>query len=323
MDVFFYEAFKEEDKALKSYLKPPLSAGFTWKTVQEYGAPDPPAPVISVRTQSVIPVSWAGKLSGILSRSTGYDHIEKFLKQCKKDIPCGYLPLYCNRAVAEQAFLLILSLLRKLPQQIDHFANFNRDGLTGQECENKTLLVVGVGHIGSKIVKIGQGMGMKVLGVDIVEKYPSVSYTTIEKGVSAADVIICAMNLTSDNVGYFDYKLLREAKKGVVFVNVARGELSPSVDLLKLLDEDHIGGLALDVYNRESELAVSLRSNRPAENEEVRAILELAKRGNVILTPHNSFNTKEAVDRKASHSFQQLFHFFKHGSFLWPVPLSF
>ena len=322
MDLFFYEAFKEEEEALRSYLKPPISAEFTWKTIQEYGVPNPPAPIISIRTQSIIPVSWAEKLSGILSRSTGYDHIERFLKQCKKDVPCGYLPLYCNRAVAEQAFLLILSILRKLPQQIDHFASFNRDGLTGRECENKTLLVVGVGHIGSEIVKIGQGMGMKVFGVDLVKKYSWVSYTTIEEGISGADVIACAMNLTSDNVGYFNYKLLKKAKKGVVFVNVARGELSPSVDLLRLLDEEHIGGLALDVYSRESELAVSLRSNSSAESEEVRATLELAKRKNVILTPHNSFNTEEAVDRKASHSFQQLFHFLEHGSFLWPVPYS-
>jgi D-lactate dehydrogenase len=148
LEVFFYEAFEEETQSLKHYLPPYIEAGFTWKTIQEQGDPKPPASLISIRTQSIIPASWATEVSGILSRSTGYDHIELYLKKCKKSLPCGYLPLYCNRAVAEQAALLWMSLLRKLPQQMQNFAGFHRDSLTGQEVEHKSLLVVGVGNIG-------------------------------------------------------------------------------------------------------------------------------------------------------------------------------
>lgn len=217
--------------------------------------------------------------------------------------------------------LLWMSLLRKLPQQMHSFTNFNRDGLTGQECENKTLLVVGVGNIGYEAVRLGKGLGMEVIGVDLAKKHSSVSYVSIEEGLSRADIIVCAMNLTSDNTNYFNYHLLKRAKPGVIFVNVARGELSPSADLLRLLDENHLGGVALDVYNKESELAVSLRAGRSSDDREVQATLALVKCRNVILTPHNAFNTQEAIDRKAGRSIQQVNHFLEHGSFIWPVPL--
>lgn len=321
MKIFFYEAFEEEAHALRHYLGPGIKTGFTWQTIQEHGQTAPPAPIISIRTQSILPVSWATKVAGILTRSTGYDHIKTYIKQCKKNIPCGRLPLYCSRAVAEQTMLLWMSLLRKLKQQMIHFADFNRDGLTGQECEHKTLLVVGVGNIGYEVVRIGKGLGMKVLGVDIVKKHSSVSYVSIEEGLRKADIIVCAMNLTADNAGYFNYRLLKKAKSGAIFVNIARGEQSPSTDLLRLLEEGRLGGIALDVFNNERELAVSLRKGRSSSDSEVQATLSLAKHPNVILTPHNAFNTREAVDRKADHSIQQINHFLKYGEFLWPVPL--
>lgn len=321
MDIFFYEVFEEEGQALKRYMPPHIAVGFSCKTIQEHGNITPPAFVISIRTQSIIPTSWAPKLSGILARSSGYNHIVAYRQKSKKNIPCGYLPSYCSRSVAEQTMLLWMFLLRKLPQQISKFSHFHRDGLTGLECEHKTLLVVGVGNIGYEIVRIGNGLGMEVLGVDIIKKYSSVSYVSIEQGLARANIIVCAMNLTSDNLGYFNYQMLKKAEPGAIFVNIARGEMSPSADLLRLLDENHLAGVALDVYNQESELAVSLRTGRSSSNKEVQATLALSKRENVILTPHNAFNTREAVDKKAKYSIQQIEHFFEKGNFIWPVPI--
>ena len=321
MDIFFYEVFEEEGQALKRYMPPHIAVGFSCKTIQEHGNITPPAFVISIRTQSIIPTSWAPKLSGILARSSGYNHIVAYRQKSKKNIPCGYLPSYCSRSVAEQTMLLWMFLLRKLPQQISKFSHFHRDGLTGLECEHKTLLVVGVGNIGYEIVRIGNGLGMEVLGVDIIKKYSSVSYVSIEQGLARANIIVCAMNLTSDNLGYFNYQMLKKAEPGAIFVNIARGEMSPSADLLRLLDENHLAGVALDVYNQESELAVSLRTGRSSSNKEVQATLALSKRENVILTPHNAFNTREAVDKKAKYSVQQIEHFFEKGNFIWPVPI--
>jgi D-lactate dehydrogenase len=275
--------------------------------------------LISIRTQSTIPASWATKLAGILTRSTGYDHLEKYQGQGNYNLPCGHLPPYCSRAVAEQAMLLWMALLRNLPGQLENFAGFNRDGLTGWECEHKTLLVVGVGNIGYEVVKIGQGLGMKVIGVDIVESHPLVKYVTIDQGLSQADIIVCAMNLTVDNRHYFNYHLLKQARPGVIFVNISRGQQSSAADLLRLLDEDHLGGVGLDVFNHESELANSLRDGRGSDDEEVVNTLELAGRPNVICTPHNGFNTHEAISRKAKLSIEQIDHFLRKGEFLRSV----
>ena len=325
MDIFFYEAFDEEERALRRHLPDGVEAGFTWKTVQEHLEGEtvdgpPPAPLISVRTQSEIPTDWATELEGIISRSTGYDHVQRYRAVSGVAVPAGYLPHYCARAVAEQALLLWMALLRRLPRQSDAFFTFTRDALTGRETEGRTLAVYGVGAIGSEVVRIGRGLGMTVLGVDIDPRHEGVDYVEPVDAMQRADVIVCAMNLTPDNVAYFDRALLEHAKQGAVFVNVSRGELSPPGPLAEAVTQGRLGGVALDVFDHESELGVALRDGRPSDDPVVTALLELSKRPEVICTPHNAFNTEEAVERKSADSAAQLAHFRAEGAFKWPVP---
>ncbi len=321
-DIFFYEAFEEEAEALKRYLPENISADFSWKTIQEIAHEKPPAKIISIRTQSAIPVGWSDKLDAIITRSTGYDHITDYIQLTGSKISAGYLPLYCNRSVAEQALLLLLALSRKLSTQISQFSSFHRDGLTGMEIAKKNIAIVGVGNIGYEMVKIARGLDMNVLAVDIVKKYDDVNYFSPEEAIAKADIIICSMNLTADNAAYFNYETLKKAKKGALFINIARGEFSPAVDLLKLIEENHLGGVALDVYNSEKPLAIALRKNKIDEvtDEEVKAILALLKKDNVIFTPHNAFNTKESVERKSEQTIEQLINYKSSGEFIWPVP---
>ncbi|HXK46518.1 MAG TPA: NAD(P)-dependent oxidoreductase [Deltaproteobacteria bacterium] len=320
MDVFFYEAFDEETDALRRHLPHGIVADFTPDTIQESRHRTPPAGIISIRTQSYIPPQWAGDVKAILSRSTGYDHVLSYRTATGMDTPAGYLPLYCNRAVAEQALLLWLGLLRRLPAQTAHLCRFDRDGLTGSECMGKTILVVGVGNIGSEVCRIGSALGMEVFGADIVRRHPSIRYSTIETILPCADVIVCAMNLTARNRGYFSYDLLRKAKPGAVFVNIARGELADTAGLLRLLNEGHLGGVGLDVYENEGMLGAALRSGTGPLDPSMQAVLELTRHDRAILTPHNAFNTAESVERKALQSVQQLENFVRSGEFIWRVP---
>jgi D-lactate dehydrogenase len=313
LNVYFYEAFKEEEAFLRKYLPAEITAGFIRHTIQESGHTELPAPIISIRTQSAIPDDW--RMSAILTRSTGYDHIHKYTDKAE----CGYLPLYCARAVAEQAMMLMLCLLRKLPKQIKHFETFYRDHLTGHEALDKTMVIYGVGNIGHEIYKIASAFGMKTYGVDIVKRHDDVNYISKEEGLKAADVIVCAMNLTAENLHYFNYDCLSHARKGVIFINVARGEFSPSRDLLALMNDNRIAGLALDTYNKESILAESLRTRTASDDEEVKATLELHQKDNVIFTPHNAFNTHQSVERKAKQSIEQIEHFLKKNEFVWKV----
>ncbi len=320
-DIFFYEAFEEEAPALRRHLDPAWRAGFTPQTIQETGDTAPPAPVISIRTQSVIPPAWAAKLRGIQTRATGYDHIIAFQRAAKNFPPCGSLPKYCGRAVAEHAAMMMLALLRRLPRQIEQFNRFHRDGLTGREVQYKTLLVAGAGDIGGHIANIGRGLGMNVLAADIVHRHFNLHYLTLDEGIRVADVIVCSMNLTSENLGLLGYDRLRRARPGCIFINVSRGEISPPEDLERLLDENILGGVGLDVFEDEPGLATALRQPHENDAPAYEAVRTLRERDDVILTPHNAFNTVESTERKSLESARELAHFFAHEKFATPVSI--
>jgi len=329
--VFFFEVFQEEEQKLRQLLPTDIQIGYTDKTIQEwmnYQKKVCPAHLLSIRTQSIIPDCWTntGYIKGILSRSTGYDHLSIY-----KPIKCGYLPCYCSKAVAEQATLLWMSLLKKLPQQISQWRTFNRDHITCSEfgTGNKVMLVVGVGNIGYQVSKIAQALNINVYGVDIVEKHPDIEYidskdsNNLIKFLNKVDIIVCCMNLTRDNQNYFDYQLLSNVKKGAIFVNVSRGELANCNDLHRLLEEKHLGGVGMDVYPKENQLGVKLRKRirdtRIRFTDQEIAILKMADMPNVILTPHNAFNTYEGLNRKVKDTIKQVISFLETGDFVWNI----
>ena len=87
------------------------------------------------------------------------------------------------------------------------------------------------------------------------------------------------------------------------------------------LEEGVLSCVALDVYHEEATLAPALRTgNLAALTPDNQALLRLRKRQDVLLTPHNAFNTAEAVERKSEQSVRALLHFRQTGQFLWPVP---
>jgi len=319
IDVFFYEAFEEEAKVLSSLLGSDISSDFTPKTIQESGHREPPARLLSIRTQSLIPREWDEQLDGILSRSTGYDHLLAYASLNGPRLPLGYLEEYATRAVAEHAIMLTMALLRKLPQQMRQVPSFNRDGLTGVECEGRNLLVVGVGRIGREIVSLAQGVGFVVKGVDIVHDEPEVTYVSKENGVPWADVIVNAMNLTTENRGYFSFDLFSTARRGLLFVNIARGEHSPLADVERALAAGRLGGLGLDVFEDEGNFGASLRNEDQAASPQRSLVERLLSFPNVILTPHNAFNSEEALRGKSALTVKQVKFFLKNKDFLWKI----
>lgn len=317
-DVCFYEAFAEEAAELRRLLPASISAVYLDRTIQESGHAAPVSRILSIRTQSQVPPDWAEQADAILSRSTGYDHLLAYAAKVGGDCPAlGYLPLYCHRAVAEQAILMCMALLRRLPRQLHHFHCFDRDGLTGSECQGRSLVVVGVGYIGYEVCRIARALGMNVRGVDIDQKHDDIEYVDAKSAFSAADVVVCAMNLTDGNRAYFDLSTFSQFKRGAIFVNVSRGELSPSTALLQALDAGCLSGAALDVYDQEAQLALSLRNGTPSTDPEVQATIALSLRDDCLCTPHNAFNSSEAVARKSEHSVQQIVAYLESGAFLW------
>ena len=324
LDAYFYEAFAEEAERLLHYASESgLRVSHTPLTIQESGHTSPPAQIISLRTQSTLPPTWAPQLRGILSRSTDYDHLFAYRDKVGPTAcpPLGYLPLYCVRAVAEQAMLLWTALLRRLPRQLLQFDSFGRDHLSGQENPGKVMALFGVGNIGYEIWRIASALGILVHGVDPIQRHADVAYTSPENALAKADIIVCAMNLTSRNRAYFNFSRLAQAKRKPILVNIARGEFTPALELESAMKEGLLSGVALDVYNEESTLAPALRTgNHSALTPDNQALLRLRQRPDVVLTPHNSFNTLEAVERKSEQSVRTLLHHQKTRQFLWPIP---
>ena len=317
--IAFYEAFEEEADKIKYYLPDPSIAFFTEKTIQDEGHESLIAPVISVRTQSIIPLGWASNIDAIISRSTGYDHLHRYKRETNVDVPAGNLPLYCSRAVAEQCMLLWMSLLRKLPQQVTALQQFERNFLTGGEAKGRNIAVIGIGQIGYEVVDIARGLGMNVAAVDVVERYSDIVYSSLDKALDDAEIIVCSMNLTTDNCSYFNAELWKTVRSGAIFVNISRGEISPLKDLQEALELGYLSGVALDVYNEESNIAGFLRDTSYIDNDELDAFKKLHRHPNVIMTPHNAFNTEEAVDKKAEQSVQQFLSWIKNGRLCWMV----
>ncbi|HTY36756.1 MAG TPA: NAD(P)-dependent oxidoreductase [Bacteroidota bacterium] len=319
MDVFFYEAFGDEAKKLGELLGSDVTYGFARETIAEAGHKTPPARLISIRTQSVVPPEWEEHIDGVLSRSTGFDHLVVLASKIHRTLPLGYLEEYATRAVAEHAILLAMALLRKLPQQIRQFSVFNRENLTGPQCLGKNMLVVGVGRIGSEIVNIARGLGFNVKGIDTAPGKSRIEYVGKEEGIRWADVIVCAMNLTEENRGYFSYDLLSQAKRACVFVNIARGELSPLDAIERLLAESKLAGVGLDVFEEEGALGASLRNPEGRQAPHAHTVKRLLEYPNVLFTPHNAFNSVEALQLKSEFTVQQVRHFLKTRDFLLKI----
>jgi len=320
IDVKFYEAFKEEEREIKKFLPKNIRAQFTPKTVQEDGEKKPPAELISIRTQSEVPLEWADDIKGLLARSQGYDHLLAFRREFNADIACGFLGNYCARAVAEQAILMMMALLRKLKKQTQQFVSFARDGLTGKECLKRHALIIGVGNIGSEIAGMARGLNMRVRGVDIAPTFQGIDYVSLSQGLAWAEVIFCALPLTGQTDGMLNRAAFQKTEPGSIFINIARGEISPIADLKQLLDEGILAGIGLDVYPQEGIMADSLRAGQGDKTPEGRTILKLAHDERVIFTPHNAFNTTEALEQKASLTAEAVVSYLKNKTFPFPAP---
>lgn len=324
----FFEAFDEEEKVLRELLPKNHEYFFTWKTIQESGEEHSPAPIVSVRTQSLLPNEWGNNIDAVITRSTGYDHVTAYRESTGKRINAAYLPDYAGRAVAEQAMLLWSALLRKLKLQRLSFDTFCRDNMTGSELAGRRITVVGVGRIGAQIVDVALGLRMKVKGVDITPReIRGLEYVDMREGVERAEILVCALPLTRETRGMLKHQLLKNMPAGSIFVNIARGEISPTKDILRLLKEGVLSGVGMDVFEYEKELAAILREGASLEEigdsearESVEAVLELRNRKDVILTPHNAFNTVESVERKSRQTVDNLLSYLDTGNFLTPVP---
>ncbi len=256
------------------------------------------------------------RLKSISTRSTGYNHID--LKVCKK-ISVSNVPAYGRRTVAEFTFGLLLSLTRKIylaADQIKETGSFSKHGLRGIDLTGKKLGIIGTGKIGKEVIKIAQGFDMEVIAtdpypdLDFQEEY-NFEYVSLEYLLKRSDVISVHCPLNAQTKHLINKKNIGLIKKGAYLINTARGEVTENEALVLALKQGILAGVGLDVLEAEGEIKDEL--NLLTKDHPKEAILKdilynhiLMKMPNVIITPHNAFNSQEALERLLQRSIENI-----------------
>lgn len=245
----------------------------------------------------------------IALRSVGYDHVS-LEKASELNIKVANVPHYSPNAIAEHAVLLILSLVRKLKigQQLMGQNDFRLDQLIGFDLKGKTIGIIGTGLIGSTFAAILHGFGCKILAYDIQENQKlkeetGISYTSLENICEKSDVISIHCPLNNATQHLFNAHLFEQMKNNVIIINTARGGIINTKDLLDALKTGKIGAAGLDVYEHEKAIFFEKRQDSKLTDQ---LFETLRKQPNVLITCHQAFLTKEALQEIAKTTINNL-----------------
>lgn len=242
----------------------------------------------------------------IATRSTGFDHID--IASCKeKGVLVANVPTYGVHTVAEHTFALILAVSRKIIPSVEHSrrGNFSLDGLRGMELYKKTIGVIGAGNIGKKVIEIANGFGMNTL---VFTKTPQKNedlknikfVSSLEDLLSQSDIVTLHLPLTNETRHLINMDNIKMFKKGSILINTARGGLVETQSILEALEEGILSGAGIDVLEEECSLKEEreLLTTEFLKSCDIKTQLlnhVLLTRDNVVITPHNAFNSKEAL----------------------------
>ncbi len=248
-------------------------------------------------------------LKFVTTRSTGYDHID--LRACgKRKVLAAYVPGYGNNTVAEWAFGLILNLARKMYQSIDQIKereSFDLKNLRGIDLKGRTIGIIGTGRIGKEMIKISHGFGMNVLAFDLFPDEKAAAefgfkYVDLETLLKNSDVISVHTPYSAKTYHLINKGNIGAIKKGAYLINTARGGIVETEALVIALQNGILAGIGLDVLEEEGETKDEMLFMKETSThaEKLRTIVEnhiLMKMPNVLITPHNAFNSEEALQR--------------------------
>ena len=242
-------------------------------------------------------------LKFIFLRCVGYSNVD--LDYCKQNnIHVFNTPNYGNSTVAEYVFSLLLALSKKIIQTQNalKIGEIEQEKLRGVELFSKTIGVIGVGAIGRKVINIAHGFGMDVLAYDICRN-GAYNFVELDELLKKSDFISINCPLTEQTKNLIDRVAISKMKKNAIIINTARGEIIDGEALYYALAEGKIKGAALDVFECEEYLCQNWKKCH--KNIELKSTClkkfffnqKLLQLDNVIITPHNAYNTMEAQKR--------------------------
>ena len=245
----------------------------------------------------------------IVLRCAGFNNVD--MAACQGKIRVFRVPAYSPHAVAEHAMALLLTINR-----LTHKAyirtrdfNFSLQGFVGFDLYGKTVGIVGTGKIGRVFADICKGFGMQVLAYD---KFPSpdsgLTYTTLDDLFERSDIISLHCPLTEETRHLINADSIARMKKGVTIINTSRGALINTEDLIQGIKEKKVGAACLDVYEEEGDFFYEDYSGHVVQDDK---LVRLIAMPNVIVSSHQAFLTKEALDNIAATTVDNALKFFQ------------
>lgn len=238
----------------------------------------------------------------IALRCAGFNNVD--LKAAAQyGIPVVRVPAYSPHAVAEHAVALMLALNRKIHRAYwrTRDGNFSLHGLMGFDMYGKTAGIVGTGKIARELIRILKGFGMEVLAYDIFPDaayaaQAGITYVGLDELYSRSDIISLHCPLTDETRYMIGDVAISHMKPGVMLINTGRGQLIHTEALIDGLKEKRIGAAGLDVYEEEAAYFYEDTSDRIMDDDVLARLLSF---NNVIVTSHQGFFTREALDNIA------------------------
>ncbi len=262
--------------------------------------------------EEVIRALHAGKIRLIALRSTGFNNVD--LEAARRfGIRVVRVPEYSPHAVAEHATALILSLDRKIHKahQRVREGNFSLEGLVGFDLFGKTVGVIGTGRIGTNMARIMSGFGCRVLATDLipneeVARLPNSQYVDLDRIYRESDIITLHVPLTPETRHLLNEKAFSKMKTGVIVINTGRGALIDTKALIDALKHGKIGFAGLDVYEEEENIFFKDLSEQVIQDDCIARLLTFP---NVLITSHQGFLTKEALENIAKTTLRNITEF--------------
>lgn len=267
--------------------------------------------ILSIFIYSTIDKELLGKLPKlkmIVTRSTGFDHIDS--DAChRKGVVVTNVPEYGTQTVAEHTFALLLAISRKIIPSVERTrrSDFTLEGLRGFDLYKKTIGVIGAGNIGQAVIRIANGFGMDVLvyskhqNMELASRH-GFMYVGLDHLFGVSDVITFHVPLTDETKHMINKDILPKLKKGCIILNTARGGILETEAILMGLEQGIIAGAGIDVLEEEcfvKEERQLLTDEFIKECDLKTQLLNhvLVTKENVLVTPHNAFNSHEALQR--------------------------
>ncbi|MEN9468447.1 MAG: D-lactate dehydrogenase [Verrucomicrobiota bacterium] len=267
---------------------------------------------------AVIDVLAKGGCQLIALRCAGFNNVDLIAANRRGLVVCR-VPEYSPHAVAEHAVALLLALNRKIHRSHTRIreGDFSINGLMGFDLHGKTVGIVGTGRIGATFARIMIGFGCRILACD---PFPNsslaasgVEYTNLPSLLALSDVISLHCPLTPESKHFVNSKTIAQMKPGVFLINTSRGKLINTQDAVKGLKKGLIGALGIDVYEEESGVFFENLSNTIINDD---VLMRLITFPNVIITSHQGFFTREAVENIAATTLANIDEFADSGTCL-------